>query len=112
MALPPCGRRRSGLSPLGADIPGHVNRYFPAYRVQAPPTPVAVLEQVWAIGKSAGLGFVYLGNVPGRAHACTVCPDCGMLLVERLGISRVRSRLQDGQCPACGLAIPRVWSGV
>ncbi len=100
------------VSLLGADIPWHVNGYFPAYRFQAPRTPVAVLEQAWAIGKSEGLRFVYLGNVPGHAHACTVCPGCGTLLVERLGISRVQSRLRGGQCPACGLAIPGVWGGV
>jgi pyruvate formate lyase activating enzyme len=100
------------VSSLGADVPWHVNGYFPAYRFQSPATPVAVLEQAWEIGKAAGLRFVYLGNVLGHAYADTPCPQCGMLLIKRAGITLVQSRLRDGQCPACGLAIPGVWGGV
>ena len=61
--------------------------------------------------EGGGLRFVCLGNVPGHAHANTLCPQYGMLLVGRTGMTLVRSRLQDGQCPACGLTIPGVWGG-
>ncbi len=54
---------------------------------------------------------MYLGNVPGHAHANTLCPQCGMLLVGREGMTLVRSCLQDVQCPACGLTIPGLWGG-
>ncbi len=97
------------VSLLGPDVPWHLSRYFPAYRFETPPTPVASLEQAWAIGKAAGLRFVYLGNVPGHAQANTLCPECDMLLIGRTGMTSVRSRLREGACPACGLRIPGVW---
>jgi len=31
----------------------------------------------------------------------TYCPDCGYLLIERLGF-RVRSNLREKLCPGCG----------
>lgn len=96
-------------SELGADVPWHVTAYFPAYRFHAPPTSVAMLERAQAIGRAAGLRFVYLGNVPGHPSGNTVCPDCGALLIERRGLAVVRNRLRNGCCSVCGKDIAGVW---
>jgi pyruvate formate lyase activating enzyme len=91
-------------SELGRETPWHLTRYFPAYEFHAPPTPLATLEQAHALGKEAGLEFVYLGNVPGHRFENTYCPSCGSLLIERQGFS-ITTGLSDRRCPDCGREI-------
>lgn len=97
------------VSELGADVPWHLSAYFPAYRYDAPPTPIATLERALAIGREAGLRFTYLGNVPGHPSGHTACPHCGELLIERRGLSVLRNRLRGGSCPTCGKTIAGIW---
>ena len=98
------------VAELGADVPWHVNGYYPAYRFTAPPTPVGALERARQIGQEAGLAFVYLGNVPGHRSANTTCPECGRLLVERRGLRVTAWRLDRGRCPGCGREMPGDWA--
>lgn len=96
---------------LGPEVPWHVSGYYPAYRFRAPPTPVHTLEQAWRIGREAGLKFVYVGNVPGHEYNNTFCPQCGTILIRRLGFSILSNILQDGRCPRCKGVVPGVWAG-
>jgi pyruvate formate lyase activating enzyme len=100
------------VADLGPDVPWHVSGYYPAYRFDAPPTPVRTLERAWEIGKDAGLRFVYLGNVAGHRLENTTCPECGALLVKRWGLRMAHSRLEGERCPDCGRAAPGVWTGL
>ena len=98
-----------GLSP---DIPWHVTAFRPTYRLQdrGATTPEDLARAV-AIGRDAGLRFVYAGNVPGLADESTRCPGCSTLLIERRGFSVRRVALSDdGRCPRCGRAVPGVWA--
>jgi pyruvate formate lyase activating enzyme len=97
------------VAELGPEVPWHVTGYYPAYRFTAPPTPVDTLERAWHLGKKAGLRFVYLGNVSGHQLENTFCPDCGRLLIERWGLHRTVSHLDNGCCPECGHEVPGVW---
>jgi pyruvate formate lyase activating enzyme len=102
---------------LGADVPWHITRYYPAYRFAAPPTPLHTLERAWRFGKEAGLRFIYLGNVPGTAPARhrlanTYCSHCEMLLIERWSFEVTGYHLERGHCPHCGQALPGVWPDV
>ena len=91
---------------LGADTPWHISRFFPDYKLMdVPPTPQKSLERAWEIGKSAGLRYVYLGNVPGEEKQNTYCPDCGALLIRRNIFGVVANRIQSGCCPDCGCAV-------
>ncbi len=91
---------------LGADTPWHISRFFPDYQLtDVPPTPQISLERAWEIGKSVGLRYVYLGNVPGEDKQNTYCPDCGTLLIKRNIYREVTNRIQSGCCPDCGCAI-------
>jgi pyruvate formate lyase activating enzyme len=95
---------------LGPDVPWHVSGYYPAYHFTAPPTPVSTVERAWRIGKAAGLGFVYVGNVPGHRLENTYCPDCGELLIERWGFHVSINRLASGSCPECDREVSGVWA--
>jgi pyruvate formate lyase activating enzyme len=102
----------SFLSGISQDIPWHVTAFHPDYKMQGPPpTPAATLVRAAAIGRSAGLRYVYAGNLPGPTGDLehTRCPGCGSAVIERSGFRVVRVRLQDGRCPGCGTAIPGLW---
>jgi len=87
---------------LGPETPWHISGYFPAYRFKAPLTPTSTLEHARAMGKKAGLEYVYVGNVPDHPYNNTYCPQCEALLIERRGLDLVRNRVVQGQCPNCG----------
>jgi pyruvate formate lyase activating enzyme len=97
------------VSELGSQTPWHVSGYLSAYRFNAPPTPLSTLEQAWQIGKSAGLDFVYLGNVPGHRYENTTCPTCGTLLIRRAGFDVISNTIRSGCCSRCHRAIQGVW---
>ncbi len=94
---------------LGPGVPWHVNAYYPAYRFQAPPTPLRSLERAWRIGNEQGLAYVYIGNAPGHEKQHTSCPRCEALLIERTGLAVRKNRVEGGQCPQCGERIAGVW---
>lgn len=102
------GIARRIVADLGADVPWHLSAYFPAYRFNAPPTPVATLELAREIGLQEGLQYVYIGNVMGHQAQNTHCPQCGTRLIERRGLKVVSIHLESGKCPYCGQAIPGV----
>ncbi|MEA1927441.1 MAG: AmmeMemoRadiSam system radical SAM enzyme, partial [Candidatus Auribacterota bacterium] len=73
----------SGISP---DIPWHVSAFYPTYRLtSAPRTPVSTLQRAREIGQSAGLRYVYTGNIPGDDGENTYCSNCGKVIIERNG---------------------------
>lgn len=97
---------------LSPQVPWHVSAYTPRYKYrQDGPghTPAAVIESALAIGKEAGLQYVYAGNLAGHDSESTVCPACGGMLVSRRLFSVGENRLADGKCPDCGGMVPGVW---
>jgi pyruvate formate lyase activating enzyme len=95
---------------LGAEVPWHVTGYSPAYKFAAPQTPMRTLLRAWQIGKEAGLEFVYVGNLPGHRYDNTYCPDCGNMLIRRLGFEVLANTISRGRCPHCARRIAGVWS--
>ncbi len=96
----------SFLVSVAPDIPWHVSRFHPTYRLlDVPPTPVQTIEKAVRIGREAGLRYVYGGNVPGHSSESTPCPSCGESVIERVGHGLRRNDAVDGSCPACGQAI-------
>ncbi|MBC7251234.1 MAG: AmmeMemoRadiSam system radical SAM enzyme [Anaerolineae bacterium] len=90
---------------LSPDVPWHLSAYFPAYRFDAPPTPVSTLERARQIGLEAGLHYVYIGNVLGHQAQHTYCPQCGTRLIERWGMGVMAIHLEGGKCPHCDTTI-------
>ena len=90
----------SWLSGISPDLPLHLSRYFPSYRLQQPPTPLETLQEAFNIA-SRRLRYVYLGNVGAAAGADTFCPRCRALLIERRGYSTRVAGISDGRCRFC-----------
>jgi pyruvate formate lyase activating enzyme len=99
------------LARVSPDIPWHLTAYHPDYRWEGPPTPPQALRRACEIGKAAGLRFVYAGNAAGLLPGLedTLCPTCGLCLIERSGFTVLANRLLEGRCPKCASAIPGVW---
>ena len=96
---------------LGADTPIHFSRFYPLYKLQnLPPTPVSTLEKIRAAAMSAGLEYVYVGNVPGHEGENTFCPRCKKMIVQRTGFMVRAVNVQRGKCGFCGKPIPGIWA--
>ncbi len=88
------------LAEMDISIPWHISRFYPQYKMEdLESTPVEILDQAYAIGKEAGLRYVYLGNV-GRGNN-TYCYQCDKLLIERAGFSINQYNVKNGRCPDC-----------
>ena len=99
------------LEHLGPDVPLHFTRFHPTYRVtDLPRTPIATLERSRELALSAGIHYVYAGNVPNHPGENTFCHKCGTELIRRVGFKVVSNRIAEGKCPQCSTAIPGVWS--
>ncbi|NIS68703.1 MAG: AmmeMemoRadiSam system radical SAM enzyme [Proteobacteria bacterium] len=96
---------------LGGDTPLHFSRFYPLYKLKnLPPTPVSTLEEARAVALSAGLNYVYIGNVPGHEGENTFCPRCKKMLIQRTGFMIGEVHLKGGHCRYCGKSIPGIWS--
>ena len=97
---------------MGADCPLHFSRFVPMHKLTyLPPTPVEVLLRARSAAISAGLRYVYVGNVRGVPEVQdTFCPQCKKPVVRRDIFAVTAMDIQDGKCKLCGTAIPGVWS--
>jgi len=94
------------VNTCGPDIPWHISRFYPQYKYSdSPPTPSATLQRAYDIAKTAGLKYVYIGNLRTMKGEDTYCPQCECLLIEREGFYVLKNRVKDGYCPGCGVKI-------
>ena len=88
---------------VGTDpaIPWHISRFYPQYQMDSlESTPMNTLNKAYEIGKESGLRYVYLGNVMGKGSD-TECPQCGRVLIERVGFTIQKQTIKGGKCPHC-----------
>jgi len=98
------------LADLDPDIPWHISRFHPTYRLtNVPSTPPERIHRAREIGREGGLRYVYAGNLPGDDGENTYCHGCGELLVARFGFSIRKNRIKKNLCPQCGTMVPGVW---
>jgi pyruvate formate lyase activating enzyme len=99
------------LAGLGREIPWHVSRFHPDYRMQdRGPTPLDSLERAWNIGQEEGLLYVYQGNVPAGRGEDTHCPHCRRVVIRRRGFSLAAVDQVSGRCAFCGGAIHGIFT--
>lgn len=89
---------------LGKDVPLHINRYFPMYKMTEPATPMKTLKELYEMAKNK-LDYVYLGNTESDLGSDTYCPNCGSLIVKRSGYFSEDLGSKNGKCKKCGLKI-------
>jgi pyruvate formate lyase activating enzyme len=101
------------VADVSPDIPWHVTAFHGDYKMREPQsTTPAMLRRAADIGRSAGLRYVYAGNLPGQVGDLenTRCSSCSELLVERYGYFIERYRIApDGTCPRCQTKVPGRW---
>lgn len=87
---------------LSPHIPLHLSRYFPAWKMDLPPTPIPLLQQMAHKAREC-LNYVYTGNVPGDRYSSTLCSRCHQTLIERSGYNvRIAGLTVNGTCIRCG----------
>jgi pyruvate formate lyase activating enzyme len=98
------------LSNLDPDIPWHISRFHPSYRLMnVRPTPPETIQRARDLGYEAGLKYVYTGNLPGDEGEKTYCHECKELLVDRFGFYVRKNVIENNLCPKCKAPIPGVW---
>lgn len=91
------------VNELGSDTPWHLSKFSPEIswklkKILA--TDEEIIFQSYEIAKSAGLKYVYLGNMPGDERENTYCPACGELAILRFGYE-IKKFDNNGNCANC-----------
>ena len=90
---------------LGNEIPFHLSRYFPQYKISLPATSTDKLETLYNLAK-LHLKHVYLGNVEDEKHSSTFCHQCGNILITRNRYNtKINGLNQTNSCKNCGTSI-------
>ncbi|MFW5991834.1 MAG: AmmeMemoRadiSam system radical SAM enzyme [Halanaerobiaceae bacterium] len=93
----------SRVADLDRDIPLHLSRYFPHYRLKKPRTSINKMKEAYRLAKEK-LNYVYVGNVMIDGAANTYCPQCGAAVIKRRYYN-INNLLVEGCCPECGQKI-------
>ncbi|MBU7042333.1 MAG: AmmeMemoRadiSam system radical SAM enzyme [Theionarchaea archaeon] len=96
------------VASLGEETPLHFSRYFPRHTLQAPVTPLEILEKALSIARER-LRYVYIGNVPSHSGDNTYCYNCQQPVITRRGFSASPVGLTDTTCSRCGAHIDVIW---
>jgi pyruvate formate lyase activating enzyme len=96
---------------LGPDVPLHFSAFHPDYKMlDHPNTPVETLSKARDIAISAGLHYVYTGNVHDSVGGSTYCPNCATRLIERDWYQLGEWKLDSQSCcNKCGTWIAGVF---
>lgn len=87
---------------LEDDVPLHLSRYYPQYKLKLPTTPVEKLVELYGLAKQQ-LQHVYLGNVSDEERSITYCPHCHASLISRNRYNIEANGIDaEGNCKHCG----------
>ena len=89
---------------LGKDVPLHINRYFPTYKMTEPATSMKTLIELYEMAREK-LDYVYLGNIESELGRDTLCPGCGEIIIKRTGYFSELLGSEKGVCKKCGRKI-------
>jgi AmmeMemoRadiSam system radical SAM enzyme len=101
------GAMAEWLGGIDTDMPWHVFRLLPEYKMADRNYPdIRLLERKLQEARLF-LNHIYFGNFAGSHWLSTRCPSCGRLLIERIGmggcgVKPVLFDLDGGACPDCG----------
>lgn len=90
------------IASISKDIPWHISRFHPAYKIEGDPTDLDAMHKAIDIGKKKGIKYIYAGNIPGDDTESTFCPHCGKKVIERFAFQIVSNNLDGKKCGHCG----------
>ena len=95
------------LGELGPDVPLHFTAFHPDYRLlDTPATPPETCRRAREQALSAGLRFVYTGNISDSLGQTTHCPSCNLAVIARDGYQLRQWNLAGSRCKRCSAEIP------
>lgn len=98
------------ITSVDKNMPWHITAFHPDYKMMdIAGTSHQTLVRAHAIGKKAGLTYVYLGNVHDEERASTYCPNCKTRLIRRDWHDISIENFKNGKCVQCSTSIPGVW---
>lgn len=91
---------------FGNSCPWHLEAFWPIHKKFALKTrrrtPIRIMNKSYEIGRSAGLKYVYVGNLFDHKYASTYCPSCNEMVIKRINSLVVSNSVtKDGKCPKC-----------
>ena len=91
------------LTNLGDKVPIHFTAFHPDFRMgDIAPTPEVTLVNAYDLAISAGLKYVYLGNILNASHQNTYCPNWKQLVIERNWYELGQFNIENQACKFCG----------
>jgi len=93
---------------LSTDVPWHISKFSSdiSYKMHdRQDTPENLLDNIYQLGRKAGLKYVYLGNISQHQSESTYCPQCGAMVIWRNGY-QIERRDSNGSCPNCHYHLP------
>ena len=98
------------LTNVGDQVPIHFTAFHPDFRMKdIKATPPETLTRAREQALSAGLKYVYTGNVNDVSRQSTYCPNCRKRLIERDWYEIGEFNMDNGHCPGCQTAIAGVF---
>ena len=95
---------------LGDKIPLHFSAFHPDFKMRDKPrTSLSTIVNAMEIARKNGLHYVYAGNVVYPEGEITYCHNCHAPLIRRDWFEVSENRIENGQCPHCGTAIPGIF---
>ena len=90
------------VAEISPEIPFHISKFFPHFLMRdRPPTPEQILEEAYEVAKKK-LKYAYIGNVWGNKAEHTYCPECGNILIWRIGFKSEIRGIKGDRCSECG----------
>lgn len=97
------------IADLDISIQWHLSAYHPQYKSDIPPTPISMIENAISIGKTAGLKYIYGGNIYYGNYENTKCPSCNSEIIVRRGFDIIKRNIVKGKCGNCGKEIDGIF---
>ena len=91
------------IAEIDQDIPLHLSRYYPSYKLDNPATDLSLMEEAYQLAKK-DLTNVYLGNANLENTKDTHCSNCGKKVITRSGYDVIKN-YNKGFCEHCGSKI-------
>lgn len=89
-------------------IPWHISRFQPNYKFTGySVTPMQSLTTARQIGRSHGLRYIYLGNVPDESDM--YCYNCKQILIRRSYAFIEQLNIKNGKCSSCQTKADGIW---